>query len=59
MPNVQVVADDGRVTLLERLNATNLDEEHFRRCLAERIAWAAHDAEDGEREASPAPAGTG
>jgi hypothetical protein len=48
---VQVVADDGYVALTERVSAQVLDEEHFRGCLAERIAWAAADAdahEDGE-----------
>jgi hypothetical protein len=54
MPKVQVVADDGRVTLLERVNAGNLEAEHFRNCLAERIAWAAADAE--EQEESPGDA---
>jgi hypothetical protein len=57
MPKVQVVADDGRVTLLERVNAGNLEEEHFRNCLAERIAWAAADAEEQEETPGAAPEG--
>jgi hypothetical protein len=50
MAKVQVLTDDGRVTLLERVDATVLEEEHFRNCLAERIAWAAADAEDPQQE---------
>jgi hypothetical protein len=45
---VQVVADDGYVALTERVSAEVLDEEHFRGCLAERIAWAAADADAHE-----------
>jgi hypothetical protein len=55
MAKVQVLTDDGRVTLLERVDATVLEEEHFRNCLAERIAWAAADAEDeGPQQEPPA-----
>ena len=45
MARVQVVADDGYVALTERVSADVLHEEHFRGCLAERIAWAAADAD--------------
>ena len=48
MTRVQVVADDGYVALTERVSADVLDEEHFRGCLAERIAWAAADADAHE-----------
>ena len=48
MTRVQVVADDGYVALEERVTAEVLDEEHFRGLLAERIAWAAADAQDHE-----------
>lgn len=62
MPTVQVTADDGRVTLAERVDSSNLEAEHFRACLAERIAWAAADAEEmqvlppaPERDELPSP----
>jgi hypothetical protein len=45
---VQVVADDGYVALTERVTAEVLNQEHFRDCLAERIAWAAADADQHE-----------
>jgi len=64
MARVQVVADDGHVTLMERLDPKALHEEHFRNCLAERIEWAAmdaaeHDVADGgpERELAAVPPG--
>jgi hypothetical protein len=60
MPKVQVSSDDGRVMMLEWVSAATLEEEHFRNCLAERIAWAASDAEgEGERAAAAAGAPTG
>jgi hypothetical protein len=43
---VQVIADDGFVALTERVSAEVLDDEQFRGRLAERIAWAAADAEE-------------
>lgn len=45
---VQVLADDGFVTLAERVSLAELDQEHFRNCLAERIQWAAADAAERE-----------
>ena len=53
MARIQVVADDGHVTLTERVDAQALRQEHFRTCLAERIEWATADAaqhEEDERE---------
>ena len=50
MPKVQVVSDDGHTTLLERVTTEDLEGEHFRARLAERIAWATADA---EREPPP------
>jgi hypothetical protein len=44
MARVQVIAEDGHVTLMERLDPKALHEEHFRACLAERIEWATMDA---------------
>ena len=52
MTRVQVVADDGYVALTERVSADVLNQEHFRGCLAERIAWAAADA-DQHADATP------
>lgn len=52
MARVQVVADDGFVALAERVSAEVLHDEHFRERLAERIAWAAEDA-DAHKDAPP------
>ncbi len=46
---VTVTTDDGEMTLLERVTPSQLESEHFRTCLAERIGWAVHDAA-GQRE---------
>lgn len=46
MPRVQVIADDGRPTLDERVCAQDLASAHFRRCLGERIQWAVEDAQE-------------
>ena len=58
MTRVQVVADDGYVALEERVTAEVLDEEYFRECLAERIAWAAADA-DAHKDMAPEEVVTG
>ena len=50
MARVQVVAEDGHVTLMERVDPEALHEEHFRNCLAERIEWAAADAAEHDQE---------
>lgn len=52
MPRIQVIADDGRLSLDERVCAADLSSRHFRRCLAERIGWAVADAE----QMAPEPA---
>jgi hypothetical protein len=49
---IQVVADDGYVALTERVSAEVLNQEHFRGCLAERIAWAAADADAHKKTAA-------
>jgi hypothetical protein len=54
---VQVIADDGFGTLTEFVSADVLDDEHFRGCLAERIAWAAKDADRRESETGVDPPG--
>jgi len=48
MPMLQVQADDGTVIWRERVTAPDFETEHFRRCLAERVAWAVGDAEAAE-----------
>jgi hypothetical protein len=50
MARVQVVADDGHVTLTERVTPETLHEEHFRIRLAERIEWATADAAEHDQE---------
>ena len=50
MARVQVVADNGHITLTERVDPQALHEEHFRICLAERIEWAAVDAAEHDHE---------
>ena len=44
MPRVLITTDEGDVTLDERLQAHDFESEHFRRCLADRLAWATEDA---------------
>jgi hypothetical protein len=48
MPRIQVIADDGRVTLDEWACAEQLAGQHYRRCLADRLKWAVEDAEDDD-----------
>jgi len=46
-----VVETEGRereVVFWERVGADDFDAEHFRRCLADRIAWAVEDAQKAE-----------
>jgi hypothetical protein len=45
MARVMVTSDDGSVVLDERIRADDFTSEHFRRCLADRLGWAAQDAE--------------
>ena len=45
MARVLVVADDGWRALEEDVSDSVVASEHFRATLAERIAWAVHDAE--------------
>ena len=47
--------DRPRVTLTERIVATNLDDSHYARQLIERLRWAAADAEALE-STPPVPA---
>ena len=54
MPMLQVQADDGTVIWRERVTAPDFETEHFRRCLAERVAWAVSDAEVAEIRDDPA-----
>jgi hypothetical protein len=55
MPRVKLIGDDGWVALDERITQADLEDEHLRRQLAERLEWAAADAEDRAPERSPAP----
>jgi hypothetical protein len=45
MPRVKVIGDDGWVALDELASAQQMDSEHYRRCLSDRIQWAVQDAE--------------
>ena len=55
MPRVLITTDEGDVTLDERLQTHDFESEHFRRCLADRLAWATEDA-GRRREAAEPPA---
>jgi hypothetical protein len=54
MPMLLVQADDGSVIWRERVTAPDFETEHFRRCLAERVAWAVSDAERADVVDDPA-----
>jgi hypothetical protein len=45
MARIIVTADDGRMTHSERVISSDLDAQHFRECLLERLGWAVADAE--------------
>lgn len=50
--SVAVTTEDGRTMLLERVTPAQLESEHFRAQLAERLQWAVQDAaEETEPEA--------
>jgi hypothetical protein len=36
---------DGHAQLCERVGAADFEADHFRNCLADRLAWAVEDAE--------------
>lgn len=51
MPYILVTREeDGAVTWQERVSASDFAGEHFRRCLADRLAWAVADAEAADEE---------
>lgn len=54
MPRVKVIGDDGWVALDELATPAQLQSEFYRRCLADRIGWAAEEA--AARLGDPAPA---
>ena len=49
MPRVFVISDDGEMVWDERVNDSDFEGEHFRRCLVDRIKWAVADAESSWR----------
>jgi len=60
MPHIMVVADgeqglaeSSAVTLLERINSSDLESQHFATHLLERLEWAIGDAHDVEVGISP------
>jgi hypothetical protein len=53
VPRVLVTNDHGEVFWSERVTAADFEAEHFGRCLADRLGWAAADAE------GPSPANVG
>ena len=58
MPRI-VVETEGRereVVFWEKVGAEDFDAEHFRRCLADRIAWAVADAQEAEQQRRREPA---
>jgi hypothetical protein len=44
MPRILVSGDNGEVTWTERVTTEDFATDHFRRCLADRLAWAVADA---------------
>jgi hypothetical protein len=60
MPQIIVTADqptdrgEGAVMLRERVNATDLESDHFAKQLLERLGWAVNDAHELEH---PRPQG--
>ena len=56
MPRIIVETEghDREVVHWEHVGAEDFDAEHFRRCLADRIAWAVADAQAAERSEEPA-----
>jgi hypothetical protein len=44
MARIVITSDDGKLTHSERVIPSDLDSEHFRRCLIERLQWAVKDA---------------
>jgi hypothetical protein len=55
MPRVLVVSDDGEMVWNERVNTSDFEGEHFRRCLVDRVGWAVADAESTWRLSSVRP----
>ncbi|MCW2966409.1 MAG: hypothetical protein JWM71_181 [Solirubrobacteraceae bacterium] len=56
MPRIIVETEghDREVVFWEHVGADDFDAEHFRRCFADRIGWAVADAQQAEREKTPA-----
>ena len=44
MARIVISSDNGHLTHSELLLPSDLDSEHFRRCLIERVQWAVKDA---------------
>ena len=55
MPRVLVISDDGHMVWNERVNQSDFEGEHFRRCLADRLNWAVADAESPWRLSTVRP----
>jgi hypothetical protein len=55
MPRVLVTSDDGDMVWNERVNQSDFEGEHFRRCLVDRIGWAVADAESQWRLSTVRP----
>ena len=53
MARVIVTGEDGVEWMRERVNATELASDHFRTCLAERVAWAVEDAQSNDSADEP------
>ena len=55
MARIVISGDDGRLTHAERILPSDLDSEHFRRCLIERVQWAVKDAHPQADPVTTAP----
>ena len=54
---ITVTNEHGDAALLERISPSQLQSEHFRAQLAERVAWAVDDVVAEPADSEPAPVG--
>jgi hypothetical protein len=61
VPHIIVTADradgrgDGAVMLMERINVSDFESDHFASQLVERLGWAVADAHEAERDGDDGP----
>ena len=50
MAYMTVTSEDGTMTMRERVTPEQIESDHYRTCLAERIAWAVQDTADDDED---------